>query len=87
MYKVVIFEKTVGVCFPCKMTKEVFKYHTGEIELRAIEDLEQIELEAFKMRGMLSAPIVQIVAENGVVLDEWAGFRSNKIKEYVKGEL
>lgn len=84
MYKIVVFAKTKGVCMPCRFTKRELEKHQFDVEERSIEALTDEELEMFKLRGMYSAPIVQIVADNGLVLDEWAGHNLPKLREYIK---
>lgn len=84
MYKIVVYEKTKSVCMPCRFTKRELEKHQWEVELRALEDLSDTQLEMFRNLGLSSAPIVQVFAENGILLDEWSGHNVNKLKEYIK---
>lgn len=40
------------------------------------------DLAFFKEHGLASAPIVEVFDEHGDVVERWAGFRPDKIKEY-----
>lgn len=84
MYEIVVYEKTKTVCMPCRFTKRELDKHKYGYKKEPLEELTAEQLEVFKLAGMYSAPIVQIVASNGVILDQWAGHNVNKLKEYIK---
>ncbi|WP_157541145.1 hypothetical protein [Microbacterium sp. XT11] len=42
------------------------------------------ELAKFKEHGLAAAPIVEALDNHGSVVERWAGFRPDKIKEYAR---
>lgn len=77
MFKVIVWEKTIGSCMPCKLTKDRLSGAGVQFETRPIEDMPTAELEELKTAGHLAAPIV--VGPTGV----FSSFRPERIRELI----
>lgn len=84
----IIYTKSLSPCNQCDMTIRRAKAESVDYEvIPGIDTPEYADtLERFKALGLASAPIVEVVASDDAapreVLDRWAGFRPDKIKEY-----
>lgn len=85
MTKLVVHTKSLTYCSQCVMTINVAKgAGVRYSEEPGIDTPERAdELRSFKERyGFAAAPIVEAVSPDGEVIDRWAGFRPDKIKEH-----
>lgn len=69
-------------CVQCMMTKNLFKRNGVDYTEINVGDPENINhLEALKEAGHSALPVVRVI-ENDEIVDEWVGFRDDKIKSH-----
>lgn len=79
-----VYTKSLSPCGQCDMTLNVAeKEGVPVVVLPGIDTPEHAPLLAYfkEEHGLLSAPIVEAFVD-GLVVDRWAGFRPDKIKEH-----
>lgn len=85
MTALIVHTKSESLCVQCEMTVKAALREGLVVDERPGIDTEarREELLVFKNEHNLSAaPIVEAVDIHGRVVDRWAGFRPDKIKEH-----
>lgn len=67
-------------CSKCRLTKQLLDSNNITEQLVTANDTELTN--KFKMRGFQSFPVVQVTDENGLLIDEWNDFQTDKIAMY-----
>ncbi|WP_424936640.1 MULTISPECIES: NrdH-redoxin [Bacteria] len=84
MTTLTVHTKSLAHCPQCDMTiKTALREGLAVDECPGIDTpARAAELDGFKRSGLASAPIVEARDSVGRIIDRWAGFRPDKIKEH-----
>lgn len=84
MTTLIVHTKSLAHCPQCDMTlKTAAREGVATEEAPGIDTPARVdELSRFKELGLSSAPVVEALDADGILVERWAGFRPDKIKEY-----